>query len=81
MESPAKQASNRMPRYNSIINKIKSQEGKGLLKQLGFNNKKNFKCKLDKLVLKIQAVDNSNKISKMNQSQILAELRWGSQTA
>lgn len=81
MESPAKQASNKMPRYNSIINKIKSQEGKGLLKQLGFNNKKNFKCKLDKLVLKIQAVDNSNKISKMNQSQILAELRWGSQTA
>lgn len=81
MESPAKQASNRMPRYNSIINKIKSQEGKGLLKQQGFNNKKNFKCKLDKLVLKIQAVDNSNKISKMNQSQILAELRWGSQTA
>ena len=81
MESPAKQVSNRMPRYNSIINKIKSQEGKGLLKQQGFNNKKNFKCKLDKLVLKIQAVDNSNKISKMNQSQILAELRWGSQTA
>ena len=81
MESPAKQASNRMPRYNSIINKIKSQEGKDLLKQQGFNNKKNFKCKLDKLVLKIQAVDNSNKISKMNQSQILAELRWGSQTA
>ncbi len=81
MESPAKQASNRMLRYNSIINKIKSQEGKGLLKQQGFNNKKNFKCKLDKLVLKIQAVDNSNKISKMNQSQILAELRWGSQTA